>query len=65
MVTADNLNLDVLELVFSHLSGNDLPSVALVSNSFYDGVLPRLYKTLWYSIRHGKKYPKVSLFIKL
>ncbi|PBK76130.1 hypothetical protein ARMSODRAFT_950526 [Armillaria solidipes] len=58
MVTADNLNLDVLELVFSHLSGNDLPSVALVSNSFYDGVLPRLYKTLWYSIRHGKKYPK-------
>ncbi|KAK0223662.1 hypothetical protein IW262DRAFT_1270371 [Armillaria fumosa] len=58
MVTADNLNLDVLELVFSHLSGNDLPSVALVSNSFHDGVLPRLYRTLWYSIRHGKKYPK-------
>ena len=29
-VSADNLNLDVLELIFCFLSGNDLPSVALV-----------------------------------
>ncbi|KAF8911353.1 hypothetical protein CPB85DRAFT_1434892 [Mucidula mucida] len=58
MVTADNLNIDVLELVFSFLSGNDLHSVALVSHSFYDGVLPRLYRTLRYTMRHGKKCPR-------
>uniref|UniRef100_A0A8H8CHH6 Uncharacterized protein n=1 Tax=Psilocybe cubensis TaxID=181762 RepID=A0A8H8CHH6_PSICU len=29
MVSADNLNLDVLEVIFSFLSGNDLPAVAL------------------------------------
>ncbi|PPQ99320.1 hypothetical protein CVT24_009188 [Panaeolus cyanescens] len=34
MVSADNLNLDVLELIFEYLSGNDLPAVALVSRSF-------------------------------
>ena len=33
MVSPDNLNLDVLELIFSFLSGNDLPSVASVSSS--------------------------------
>ncbi|KAF9030340.1 hypothetical protein BDZ89DRAFT_1064760 [Hymenopellis radicata] len=58
MVSADNLNIDVLELIFSFLSGNDLHSVALVSHSFYDGVLPRLYRTLRYTMRHGKKFPR-------
>jgi len=46
MVSAQNLNLDVLELVFAHLAtGNDLASVALVSRSFLAGVIPKLYET--------------------
>ncbi|KJA23864.1 hypothetical protein HYPSUDRAFT_39391 [Hypholoma sublateritium FD-334 SS-4] len=56
MVSADNLNLDVLELVFCFLSGNDLPSVALVSKSFLAGVIPRLYSTISYQIRQAKGY---------
>lgn len=56
MVSADNLNLDVLELIFAHLSGNDLSSVALVSRSFLAGVIPRLYNTLSYRLRQGKGY---------
>lgn len=59
MVSADNLNFDVLEVIFSFLSGHDLHSVALVSHSFYAGVLPRLYRTLRYTMRHGKKFPRV------
>ena len=60
MVSADNLNLDVLELVFCFLSGNDLPSVALVSKSFLAGVIPRLYSTISYQIRQAKGYSTVS-----
>ena len=61
MVNAQNLNLDVLELVFAHLaSGTDLASVALVSRSFLAGVIPRLYETLLFRLRHAKKYPSAS-----
>ncbi|KIM41365.1 hypothetical protein M413DRAFT_445384 [Hebeloma cylindrosporum] len=56
MVSADNLNLDVLELIFCFLSGNDLPSVALVSRSFLAGVIPRLYDSISYRIRQMKGY---------
>ena len=61
MVSADNLNLDVLELIFAHLSGNDLSSVALVSRSFLAGVIPRLYNTLSYRLRQGKGYALVCV----
>ncbi|KAJ7748377.1 hypothetical protein B0H16DRAFT_1553159 [Mycena metata] len=59
MVSADNVNLDVLELVFSFLAGNDLASVALVSRSFCAGVIPRLYATLLFRLSHAKRYPTV------
>ncbi|KAF5325529.1 hypothetical protein D9619_009874 [Psilocybe cf. subviscida] len=56
MVSADNLNLDVLEHIFSFLSGNDLPSVALVSKSFLAAVIPRLYSSILYRVRQEKGY---------
>lgn len=59
MVSADNLNLDVLETIFSHLSGNDLPSVALVSKSFLAAVIPGLYSTIIYRLRQQKGYQSV------
>jgi hypothetical protein len=61
MVSADNLNLDVLERIFYYLCGNSLPSVALVSKSFLDAVIPELYRTLSFVPRHAKRYPRVSL----
>ncbi|KAJ7675528.1 hypothetical protein B0H17DRAFT_987778 [Mycena rosella] len=57
MVSADNVNLDVLEHIFTYLAGNDLPSVALVSRSFFAGVIPRLYRTLLFRLSHAKRYP--------
>jgi len=67
MVSAQNLNLDVLELVFAHLAtGNDLASVALVNRSFLAGVIPRLYETLLFRLSQAKRYPSASLrFIRL
>jgi len=59
MVTADNLNLDCLELIFAHLHGNDLVSVSLVSRSFLAGVIPRLYRTLSFKLNQAKRYPKI------
>jgi len=56
MVTADNLNLDVLELIFAHISRNDLVSVSSVSKSFLAGVIPRLYATVFFTARHAKRY---------
>lgn len=63
MVSADNLNLDVLELIFCFLSGNDLPSVALVSRSFLAGVIPRLYASISYRIRQMKGYDSVRPYL--
>ncbi|KAJ6496071.1 hypothetical protein C8R45DRAFT_866000 [Mycena sanguinolenta] len=59
MVSADNVNLDVLELIFAYLAGNDLASIALVSRSFFAGVIPRLYSTLLFRLSHAKRYPAV------
>ncbi|KAF8171571.1 hypothetical protein K438DRAFT_1729273 [Mycena galopus ATCC 62051] len=59
MVSADSVNLDVLELIFAHVAGNDLASIALVSRSFFAGVIPRLYSTLLFHISHAKRYPAV------
>jgi hypothetical protein len=63
MVSADSLNLDVLEVIFAHLSGKDLPAVALVSRSFLAGVIPRLYRTLAFRIHHAKRYPRVRVYL--
>ncbi|KAJ7246112.1 hypothetical protein B0H12DRAFT_1187389 [Mycena haematopus] len=59
MVSADSVNLDVLELIFAYLVGNDLASIALVSRSFFAGVIPRLYSTLLFRLSHAKRYPAV------
>ncbi|EKM57108.1 uncharacterized protein PHACADRAFT_142274 [Phanerochaete carnosa HHB-10118-sp] len=59
MVSADNLNLDCLELIFAHLIGNDLFTVSLVSKSFLAGVIPYLYRTLVYHLGNAKRYPSV------
>ncbi|KAH6910670.1 hypothetical protein BKA70DRAFT_1100621 [Coprinopsis sp. MPI-PUGE-AT-0042] len=56
VVSADSLNFDVLELIFSFLSGQDLASAAQVNRSFLAGALPRLYKNVWYRLREGKGY---------
>jgi hypothetical protein len=60
MVSATSLNLDVLELIFAYLSGNDLASVANVSRSFLAGVIPTLYHTIHFRLCHAKLYPFVS-----
>ncbi|KAJ3518495.1 hypothetical protein NM688_g9431 [Phlebia brevispora] len=59
MVSADNLNLDCLELIFQYLSGNDLVAVSLVSKSFLAGVVPHLYRSLVFHTGNCKRYPKV------
>lgn len=64
MVSADNLNLDCLELIFQFLSGNDLASVALVSKSFLAGVVPRLYRSLFFHTGNAKRYPTVRVLMK-
>ncbi|KIP10775.1 hypothetical protein PHLGIDRAFT_84443 [Phlebiopsis gigantea 11061_1 CR5-6] len=59
MVSADNLNLDCLELIFAYLTGNDLASVSLVSGSFLAGVVPFLYRTLVYHLGNAKRRPLI------
>ena len=61
MVSADNLNLDCLEIIVQHLTGNDLVSVALVSKSFLAAVVPRLYRSLYFHTGNAKRYPSVCL----
>lgn len=61
MVSADNLNLDCLELIFAYLTGNDLPSVTLVSKSFFAGVVPFLYRSLVYHLGNAKRRPAVRI----
>ena len=62
MVSAENLNLDVLELIFAHLSGHDLTSVSLVSRTFFAGAIPTLYRNIIYRLREAKAYDTVRLF---
>lgn len=62
MVSADNLNFDVLEQIFLYLPhGPNLASVALVSRSFLEAVVPRLYSRISFRLRQAKTYPEVSL----
>lgn len=61
MVSADNLNLDCLELIFAYLYGNDLVSVSLVSRSFLAGVISRLYRNLIFKLNQAKRYPAVRV----
>ncbi|KAF6751683.1 hypothetical protein DFP72DRAFT_472600 [Ephemerocybe angulata] len=59
MVSADNLNLDVLELIFAYLSGHDLTCVGLVSRSFLAGAIPTLYRNIVYRLREAKAYDTI------
>ena len=61
MVTADNLNYDVLGMIFSHLVGNDLVAASLVSRSFNTAVTPKIYRTLFFRQVEAKKYPRVGV----
>ena len=60
MGSADNLNLDCLELICAYLAGNDLVAASLVSRSFLAAVLPRLYRTIAFHLGNGKRYPNAS-----
>jgi hypothetical protein len=60
MVSADNLNYDVLLLIFAYLGESDLASVAAASQAFWAGALPLLYKTLPFRYAQAKGYPRVS-----
>ena len=59
MVSAESLNFDVLQIIFSYLSPPDLASVSQVSQSFLAGALPRLYRSLCFYHNQAKRYPKV------
>ncbi|KAI0058481.1 hypothetical protein BV25DRAFT_1891370 [Artomyces pyxidatus] len=59
MVSADNLNFDVLEIIFSFLAVPDLASVSQVSRSFLAGVIPRLYRSLPFYYTQAKRYPNI------
>lgn len=59
MVSAENLNYDVLELIFTFLFLNDLAAVSQVSQSFRAGCIPRLYKTIIFRHDLAKRYPRV------
>ncbi|KAF8352004.1 hypothetical protein F5887DRAFT_873488 [Amanita rubescens] len=56
MVSADNLNRDVLELIFTQLNANDLCSATLVSRSFFTAATPRLYRTLFFRREQALKF---------
>lgn len=51
MVSADNLNLDVLELIFAHLDQHDLFQLTLVCQSFSAAATPALYRSIEYELR--------------
>ena len=48
MVSADNLNLDVLELISAHLDQHDLFHFCLVSRNFVAAATPILYRSIGY-----------------
>ena len=50
MVSADNLNLDVLELIFAHLEQQDLFHLCLVSQNFLAAATPLLYRAIEYNL---------------
>ncbi|KAI0267493.1 hypothetical protein BC834DRAFT_871545 [Gloeopeniophorella convolvens] len=59
MVSAESLNFDVLQIIFSHLSVPDLASVLQVNRSFLAGALPGLYRSLGFYRNQAKRYPGV------
>lgn len=61
MVTAESLNFDVLQIIFSYLSPPDLASVSQVCQSFLVGALPKLYRSLGFYHNQAKRYPRVCL----
>lgn len=63
MVSAENLNLDVLELICAHLSGHDLTQVSLVSRTFFAGAIPTLYRNIVYRLREAKAYDTVRFIL--
>jgi F-box-like len=60
MVSADNVNYDVLAFIFAFLRSNDLVSAALVSKSFKAGAIPRLYRSVHFRLDQMKRWPRVS-----
>lgn len=66
MISTDDLNRDVLELIFSNLNPDDLCSVALVSRSFFTAAIPQLYHTLFFRAEQRLKFPvRASLVLHL
>ena len=59
MVSADNLSFDVLEYIFSYVHESDFVSISLVSSSFYDAIISRLYRKISFGPAHAKRYKKV------
>jgi len=57
MVSADNVNYDVLTIIFALLGANDLVSVCLVSQSFRAGATRSLYKKIQYRLSQMKRWP--------
>ncbi|THV02195.1 hypothetical protein K435DRAFT_963236 [Dendrothele bispora CBS 962.96] len=57
MVSVEKLDLDVWNLVLSHLSTADLYAVALANRAFLTGVVPRLYHTIFFRMHHARRYP--------
>ena len=54
-----DVNQDCLQLIFAHLTKNDLLSVTQVSSSFLTAALPHLYSAIVFHIRHAKGYKRV------
>lgn len=48
--SADNLNLDVLELIFTYLDQHDLFSLSLISQNFLAAATPLLYRSIKYDL---------------
>ncbi|KAJ7444696.1 hypothetical protein FB451DRAFT_1189489 [Mycena latifolia] len=59
-VSADNVNLDALELIFNYLAGNDLASVALVGRSFFAAAVFVLKALIW-TLRILKAFSRRAL----
>lgn len=60
MVSADNLNLDLLIEICSSLSPTDLTSACLVSKSFHAGAVRQLYYAIHFRVYNLKKWPDIT-----
>ena len=61
MVSADNLNLDVLELIFAYLDQHDLFHLCLVSQNFLAAATPLLYRAIEWDLHGGGRFLKPAL----